>query len=776
MKRRYLVIPGAVLLVIIIPAIIGVIFIWDSASYEGTISADVDSPVKIQRDGSGIPHIRANNLRDAYCALGFVHAQDRIMSMEMLRLLARGRYCEYTAEDKIYMDRVLRSLNLPDKAAAIIEELDEQSRGFLEGYAGGINQFKDKKLNELVISSTVPDDTWTSSDVVSLMLFLEWSNSFLSNREIHFPVRDEFRSEMSRSFLPNAQLFVYDKEDVDAVTYLRKVRDSLREILGPFGVGRRGLAFAIPPSLTQDKVPVLAFNYEHSMKLYPAWYPVLMEVVDQRIQGYTYAGMPFFYAGVNSEFSYVSFSLTVDTQFFSREPIRKIDDKYQYLKNSRWHDFLSRMDIIKKGKDADEANTTLFQQFSTDQGPVICGYTDKGMLSEAVVLNALYPDAASIAALFKIPFAGSTIEAMKKIRGSGMMPSVFLFQDVDGNYTVHTGKVPLSGGSKDVILDSTHSYLAGRYRDFYLSGFTSMGIVVTGSNYVQSFPYQLRQSAVMHAGRQFNRMETLLDTMQHGVPEEIEAILLDNGSDVAQKYVPFYLSRLENMPVTSARLSRLYFNDWDYRMKKGSVAATIYHSITSQLVKEIFSDEMPEFAVDLQSCFYLVEDGFFRMLEDERTVFFDDIRTLRKIETRDMIFDRAFLHSLRIMNESLGPYMDKWNWGRLHYAMMEIPMLGEDSSLYQYLFHGDPVEIQGSDNTIMKGGTKYTAAMGVSDATVVSSYIWNNITHHALRTGMSLNPFSSYYGLLKEAPEFRQWHDTGKNDVFENELTLNPHQ
>jgi len=775
-KRRYLVIPGAVLLVIIILAIVGIIFIWDSASYEGTISADVSAPVKIQRDGSGIPYIRANSLRDAYYALGFVHSQDRIMSMEMLRLLARGRYCEYTAEDKIYMDRVLRSLRLPDKAAAIIEKLDAQSREYLEAYAGGINHFKDKKLNELVISGTVPDDTWTSSDIVSLMLFLEWSNSFLSNREILFPVRGEFRSEMSRSFFLNGQLFVYNREDIDAVTYLRKVRDSLREILGPFGVGRRGLAFAIPASLTQDKVPVLAFNYEHTMKLYPSWYPVLVEVADQRIQGYTYAGMPFFYSGVNSEFSYVSFSLAVDTQFFSRERIRKIDDKYQYLKNSRWHDFLSRLDIIKKGKDADEANTTLFQQFSTDQGPVVCGYTDKGMLSEAVVLNALYPDAASISALFEIPFAGSTGEAMKAIRGSGMMPSVFLFQNDDGNYTVHTGKVFLSGGSKDVILDSAISYFAGRYRDFYISSFTSLGRVVTGSDYVQSFPYQFRQSAVVHAGRQFNRMETLLDTMQHGVPEEIEAILLDNSSNVAQKYVPFYLSRLEKMPVTSARLSRLYFNDWDYRMDKGSVAATIYHSISSQLVKEIFSDEMPVFANDLQSCFYLVEDDFFRMLEDERAVFFDDTNTLRKIETRDMIFDRAFLHSLRDMNESLGPYMDKWNWGKLHYASMEIPLVGKDSSLYPYFFHGDPVELHGSDNTIMKGGTKYTASMIVSDATVVSSYIWNGITHHALRTGMSLNPFSSHYELLKEVLEFGQWHDTGKNNVFENELVLNPQQ
>ena len=234
------------------------------------------------------------------------------------------------------------------------------------------------------------------------------------------------------------------------------------------------------------------------------------------------------------------------------------------------------------------------------------------------------------------------------------------------------------------------------------------------------------------------------------------------------------MSFLEKMPVTCAKLSLLYFNDWNYRMDTDSVAASIYHSISSQLVYEIFKDEMPDFARDLQVYFPLVEDDFYRMLDEDQAGFFDDTGTIRRIETRDMIFDRSFLHSLRFMNESLGPYMEKWEWGSFHYTSMRIPLIGSDFSLYRKFFDTDPKGLQGSGNTILKSGVNYNADMTVADTTVVSSYIWNGVTHHTMRMGMSLNPFSKYYNLLNNSVSYGQWHDTGRSRDFVNEFILTP--
>ncbi|WP_191059896.1 penicillin acylase family protein, partial [Geminicoccus harenae] len=56
--------------------------------------AGLDGPVAIGRDRFGVPHIQASSERDAYRALGFVQAQDRLWQMEFQRRVGQGRLAE----------------------------------------------------------------------------------------------------------------------------------------------------------------------------------------------------------------------------------------------------------------------------------------------------------------------------------------------------------------------------------------------------------------------------------------------------------------------------------------------------------------------------------------------------------------------------------------------------------------------------------------------------------------------------------------------------------
>ena len=56
--------------------------------------AGLQAPVQVRYDERGVPHIQARNEADLYRALGFVHAQDRLFQMELLRRLARGELAE----------------------------------------------------------------------------------------------------------------------------------------------------------------------------------------------------------------------------------------------------------------------------------------------------------------------------------------------------------------------------------------------------------------------------------------------------------------------------------------------------------------------------------------------------------------------------------------------------------------------------------------------------------------------------------------------------------
>ena len=54
----------------------------------------IEENVDVYFDESGVPHIYASSKKDAYRALGYVHAQDRLWQMELLRRIAAGRLSE----------------------------------------------------------------------------------------------------------------------------------------------------------------------------------------------------------------------------------------------------------------------------------------------------------------------------------------------------------------------------------------------------------------------------------------------------------------------------------------------------------------------------------------------------------------------------------------------------------------------------------------------------------------------------------------------------------
>jgi penicillin amidase len=75
----------------------------------GTISiAGLDEHVDVFRDAHGVPLIRARNEHDLFFALGFVHAQDRLWQMDMVRRAGEGRLSEIFGDVTVPFDRMFR--------------------------------------------------------------------------------------------------------------------------------------------------------------------------------------------------------------------------------------------------------------------------------------------------------------------------------------------------------------------------------------------------------------------------------------------------------------------------------------------------------------------------------------------------------------------------------------------------------------------------------------------------------------------------------------------
>ena len=81
--------------------------------YSGEIHLDgPKTEIEVIFDNYGIPHIYAQSEEDAYFGLGYVHAQDRLFQMEMLRRLGSGRLAEILGPDLIEADVFFRTLGI----------------------------------------------------------------------------------------------------------------------------------------------------------------------------------------------------------------------------------------------------------------------------------------------------------------------------------------------------------------------------------------------------------------------------------------------------------------------------------------------------------------------------------------------------------------------------------------------------------------------------------------------------------------------------------------
>ena len=106
----------------------------------GTLQIDgVGAPVQIMRDANAVPHIFAATDEDAYFALGFVHASDRLLQMEMQRIVAAGRLAELIGESGLRLDRFMRVLAVYRDTRATYEGLPDDVRRAVDAYTAGIN-------------------------------------------------------------------------------------------------------------------------------------------------------------------------------------------------------------------------------------------------------------------------------------------------------------------------------------------------------------------------------------------------------------------------------------------------------------------------------------------------------------------------------------------------------------------------------------------------------------------------------------------------------------
>jgi len=156
---------------------------------DGSISVgDLQHEVTVDRDGWGVPHIRAASVEDLAEAQGYVMAQDRLWQMDLLRRVARGELSEILGVRTLAIDKDFRALGLGRAADREAATLVPEPRKILEAYARGVNQFIKQHVSNLPLEFSLlryKPQPWKPADTLAISGYMYRTLADTRQREVN---------------------------------------------------------------------------------------------------------------------------------------------------------------------------------------------------------------------------------------------------------------------------------------------------------------------------------------------------------------------------------------------------------------------------------------------------------------------------------------------------------------------------------------------------------------------------------------------------------------
>ncbi len=364
---------AALALLVLVVAATG-LWLWLHQSLP-KIDGEVGAPglkaeVEVLRDADGIPHIFAKSERDAWFAMGYVHAQDRLWEMEFQRRIVDGRLSEFLGELAYDTDKLMRTLGMARMAERIVSRLDRETVSNLEAYAAGVNAFLDAKPVlpiEFHVFHIEPA-RWKPADTMGWLLVMAWDLSSNWRTEL---ARMRFAAKLGRE-RANEIIPPYPGDTPQPLPDFKALYAELSPMAGALLAASPSHEFAIGSNswvvsgkLSETGKPLLANDPHLGLQAPSLWYLAHVSSPSGNVVGGTLPGVPFVVLGRNDRLAW-SFTTTLgDTQDLFVERIAP-DDPSSYLTPGGRAKFESREEVIRVGSEERR-----FTVRTTRHGPVI---------------------------------------------------------------------------------------------------------------------------------------------------------------------------------------------------------------------------------------------------------------------------------------------------------------------------------------------------------------------------------------------------------------------
>jgi len=307
-------------------------------SYSGKIElSSVENETTVYFDDFGIPHIYAENQLDATIALGYVHAQERLWQMELMKRIAPGRLSEIFGKDMLKNDQFFVSLGIEENSKKTIDQLDKNSEVYklAEAYISGINQFIENGPTPIEFTIIgIEKEKFELKDVYNILGYMGFSFAMAHKTDpllsiIKEKLGTEYLKELNIDVNPNTTLIKNSIQDLEKFENLvASIENIMKKSPIPPFIGSNSWVVSGKKTSTGH---VLFANDPHIGYSQPGtWYEAHISTPGYEMYGYFIAGVPFPLLGHNRNYAY---GLTMfendDLDFYKEENHPSEKNKYK---------------------------------------------------------------------------------------------------------------------------------------------------------------------------------------------------------------------------------------------------------------------------------------------------------------------------------------------------------------------------------------------------------------------------------------------------------------
>ncbi|KRD62460.1 penicillin amidase [Flavobacterium sp. Root935] len=729
--------------------------------YEGELQLkNIQEETTVYFDEFGIPHIYANSEKDAMTALGYVHAQERLWQMELLRRIAPGRLSEIFGSVALKNDEFFAGIGIEEASAKAIAKLDKNSESYklAEAYLDGINQYLDEGTTPIEFTLVgVKKQKFTIKDVYNIFGYMSFSFAMAQKTD---PLLTDIKNKYGAEYLKdlgiegefNTTQIKISKENTEEYSEIAKsVTAMLDQSPIPPLIGSN--SWVVGPHKSKSGKVIFA-NDPHIGFSQPAtWYEAHIVTPKHELYGCYLAGTPFPLLAHNRDYAYGLTMFENDDIDFYKEK-NKAGDPTQYQTPSGFAAYETRKKVIKV-KDTSDVVLTIK---SSRHGPIMNDFLERLEKKTPIAMLWTYTHQPIqiLDAVYGLSHAKSKDEfknAVKLVAAPGLN---VMYGDAKGNVAWWaTGKLykHKEGVNTHLILDgSSGNDDITEYLDFDKNPSSEnpkWGYVYSANNQPEAIDDGYLYPGYYLPEDRAKRIAGLMDAKSDWDKEAVSKMIYDNTSDVAVDVVKNLISNIDLNTISATEKEAIkVLKSWKGTNNLEDTAPTIYNKWIYLYLKNTFEDEMGEENFNLFLGISVGKQVIANQIKNENSVWWDNIKTKNVKETRKQIVSKSFHDAIISLQNQLGNTVSNWKWGEVHTVEHEHP-LGKVAALRR-LFNVGPFNSPGSNEVInnlffgFNDEGKYYTKGGPSTRRIVDFSDVEN-SWSILPTGQSGNPFSKHY-------------------------------